>query len=221
MANTAAAIVDRVLPDVPVRQYVLTLPYELRRLTAFKADVLTAIARIAVEAILASYRARARRRGIADGQCGAINFVQRFGSLNLHVHFHVVVLDGVFSPDADTGVIFHPASAPAHEELDALVRRVQKRAEIWLRRHGYVDERSLAERSNEPPVQTALDACAAVAMGRGQVATLPNAEAPDDDHDEEAATAYVPAGISALSSGAVSNDGSTATAASKRRCSSG
>jgi hypothetical protein len=99
----------------------------------------------------------------------------------------VVVLDGVFSSDADTGVIFHPASAPAHEELDAIVRRVQKRAETWLRRHGYVDERSLAERSNEPPAQTALDACAAIAMGRGQVATLPNAETPGDDHDEGAA----------------------------------
>jgi hypothetical protein len=102
-ANTAAAIVDRVLPDVPVRQYVLTLPYELRRLTAFKADVLTAIGRVAVEAIFARYRARAKRRGIEDGQCGAINFVQRFGSLNLHVHFHVVVLDGVFTRDARRG----------------------------------------------------------------------------------------------------------------------
>jgi hypothetical protein len=30
MANAAATIVDRVLPDVPLRQYVLTLPYELR-----------------------------------------------------------------------------------------------------------------------------------------------------------------------------------------------
>jgi hypothetical protein len=94
MANTAAAIVDRVLPDnVPVRQYVLTLPYELRRLAAFKADVLTAIGRIAVEAIFASYRARAKRNAIEDGQCGAINFVQRCGSsVNLNVHFHVALL---------------------------------------------------------------------------------------------------------------------------------
>jgi hypothetical protein len=29
MANTAAFLVDRVLPDVPVRQYVLTMPYVL------------------------------------------------------------------------------------------------------------------------------------------------------------------------------------------------
>jgi hypothetical protein len=72
MANTAAAIVERVLPDVPLRQYVLTLPYELRRLAAFKADVLTAVGRIFVEAIFASYRARAKRHGIADGQGGAV-----------------------------------------------------------------------------------------------------------------------------------------------------
>jgi hypothetical protein len=45
MANVAAHLVDRVLPDVPVRLYVLTLPYELRRLAAFKADVLTARSR--------------------------------------------------------------------------------------------------------------------------------------------------------------------------------
>jgi hypothetical protein len=37
MANTAAHLVDRVLPDVPVRKYVLTLPYELRKLAAFNA----------------------------------------------------------------------------------------------------------------------------------------------------------------------------------------
>ena len=112
MANTASAIVDRVLPDVPVRQYVLTLPYELRKLAAFKAQVLTAIGRIAVDAIFARYRAHAKRLGVEDGQCGAINFVQRFGSLNLHVHFHIALLDGVFIRDPDAGVVFHSAAPP-------------------------------------------------------------------------------------------------------------
>jgi Transposase zinc-binding domain len=40
MANSAAHIVDRVLPAVPVRQWVLSLPFELRRLAAFRADVI-------------------------------------------------------------------------------------------------------------------------------------------------------------------------------------
>jgi hypothetical protein len=186
MANTAAAIVDRVLPDVPVRQYVLSLPYELRRLAAFKADVLTALGRIFVETIFASYRGRAKRGGVLDGQCGAINFVHRAGSMNLHVHFHVAVLDGVFVREPDAGVLFHPASAPTREELAAIVARVRKRAGAWLRRHGYLDERPLDERSNEPPLQTALDACAAIAVGRGQVSILPNAEAPEEADDESA-----------------------------------
>jgi hypothetical protein len=56
---------DRVLPDVPVRQYVLSLPYELRRVAAFKADALTVLGRVFVEAVFASYRRRAARQGIA------------------------------------------------------------------------------------------------------------------------------------------------------------
>jgi hypothetical protein len=99
---------------------------------------------------------------------------------------HVMVIDGVFTRDADAGVLFHPATAPTREELDAIVRRVRDRSLAWLRRHGWLDERPLDERSNEPPAQTALDACAAIAIGRGRVATLPNAEGSEDDHEEAA-----------------------------------
>jgi hypothetical protein len=69
MTNTAAHLVDRVLPDVPVRQYVLS-----------------ALSRTFIERLFASYGARARSLGIDRGQPGAVAFVQRFGgSLNLHV----------------------------------------------------------------------------------------------------------------------------------------
>jgi hypothetical protein len=44
---------------------------------------------------------------------------------------------------------------------------------VWLGRHGYLDDRPIEDRSSEPPLQTALDACAAIAMGRGHIATLP------------------------------------------------
>jgi hypothetical protein len=187
MANGAAHLVDRVLPDVPVRQYVLSLPYELRRLAAFKAEVLTALARTFVEATFASYRARAKRDGINGAECGSVLCVQRFGSLNLNVHFHVLVLDGVFAHDPAERVVFHPAPAPTIADLRAIVERTRRRAGGWLRRRGFLDERSLEERSQEPEAQTALDACAAVAMGRGQVATLAchgAADAADEDHEQ-------------------------------------
>ena len=187
MANTAAHLVDRVLPDVPVRQYVLSLPFELRALAAFKPEVLRAMARLFVESIFGLYRTRARRDGLRDGECGAVTFVQRFGgSLNLNVHMHVVVLDGVYVRDADHGVVFHTAPPPTLVELEAIVRRVRDRALLWLRRRGLLDERPLEERSNEAPGLAALDGCAAIAMYRGTLAMLPASEDEADGSSSDA-----------------------------------
>jgi hypothetical protein len=146
MANGAAHLVDRVLPDVPVRQYVLSLPYELRRLAAFKAEVLTSLARTFVEATFATYRARAKREGIDGAECGSVLCVQRFGSLNLNVHFHVLVLDGVFAREPLGRAVFHPAPPPTIADLRAIVERTRRRASAWLRRRGFLDVRALDDR---------------------------------------------------------------------------
>jgi hypothetical protein len=58
---------------------------------------------------------------------------------------------------------------------------VHARATAWLRRHGYVDEGPLEARSNEAPEQSAIDACAAIAMQRGAFAKL---AAEDDSRDD-------------------------------------
>ena len=76
MCNTAAHLVDRVLPSVPVRQWVLSLPFELRRAAAFRADVATALGRIFIEEVAANQKHRA---GISGAEHGAVNFLQRFG----------------------------------------------------------------------------------------------------------------------------------------------
>ncbi len=165
MCNEAAHLVDRVLPNVPVRQWVLSLPFELRRLAAFRADVLSALGRAFVEAIVAEQR---KAVGKAGAEAGAITFVQRFGgSLNLNVHFHVVVIDGVFTFDADGRARFHEARPPTPEQIDRVARRTYDRALRWLRKHAHLDERGVAERSTEPAAQTAIDACAAVARRGG------------------------------------------------------
>jgi Putative transposase len=42
-------------------------------------------------------RHRARRYGIRAGRSGSVTVIQRFGGgLNLNVHFHTLLLDGVF-----------------------------------------------------------------------------------------------------------------------------
>ncbi len=173
MANTAAHLVDRVLPAVPVRQWVLSLPFELRRLAAFDAKVLAALARIFAEALSDRYRQWGSREGLGPSQTGAITFVQRFGSsLNLNVHLHVVVLDGVFVRDATEHPVFHAAPPPSRRELDHVLERVHRRASAWLVRHGYVDESPLEARSNDMPSPTPLDVCADLAMQRGTTTTI-------------------------------------------------
>jgi hypothetical protein len=155
-----------------VRQWVLSLPWELRALAAFKADVLSALARIFVEAIFARHRRWAKEKGLGEAPSGAVTHVQRFGSsINLNVHFHVMVLDGVFSRDAHGRPLFYSAQPPTRAELDEVVRQVRRRAVAWLTRKGHAGASSEA-RSQDAPVQTSLDACAAVAMGRGAVRAI-------------------------------------------------
>lgn len=48
MCDSAAHLVDHVLPDVPVRQWELTAPHEVRRVHALRPHALTAQGRIFV-----------------------------------------------------------------------------------------------------------------------------------------------------------------------------
>lgn len=184
MSNEAASLVDRVLPAVPVRQWVLSLPFELRALAAFNARVLTALSRIFVDAVSQWYRGWADRTGIGDRKAtrpGAVTFVQRFGSsLNLNVHFHTCFLDGIYVRDATGQLVFHSATSPNRDDLDGVLCIVRRRALRWLARHGHLERSSLEEQSNEAPTPTAIEACAAIAGQRGQLRTLAAArEAPD------------------------------------------
>ena len=173
MANIAAHLVDRVIPPVPVRQWVLSLPFELRALAAFRADVLSAMGRMFIEAVFARYQAWAKREGLGDAPTGAVTHVQRFGSsINLHVHFHSMLLDGVFTHDEQGRARFHPAPPPTREELDQVVHRVHRRAVAWLARRKLVDASAAEDASQEPRAQTSLEACAAIAAQRGAVGAL-------------------------------------------------
>jgi hypothetical protein len=80
MSELAAQLVDRVIPKVPVRQWVLSLPFTLRYQLAFDATLTGAVLGVFIRRVFAGLRRAAAREGIADGQCGAITAIQRFGS---------------------------------------------------------------------------------------------------------------------------------------------
>ena len=67
------------MPEVPLRQWVLSVPFELRLLLARDPRALTAVGRIFVQEIFRSQRERARRSGLRSTASGAVCFPQRFG----------------------------------------------------------------------------------------------------------------------------------------------
>ena len=80
MVDTAAWLVDRVIPDVPVRQWVLSVPYRVRHVCAYDADVCVTVREILVRAVSGYYERRAREQGKSRPRAGAVAFVQRFDS---------------------------------------------------------------------------------------------------------------------------------------------
>src|SRR5207249_5259158 len=68
MAERAAHLVDHVFPCVPVRQWVLSLPYRLRYVLAWDHDLCRAVVAVYVRAVLGVVRRRARRDGVEIGR---------------------------------------------------------------------------------------------------------------------------------------------------------
>ena len=60
--------------------------------------------------------------------CKGRGVCPRFGgAVNLHVHFHTLVLDGVFVRDGNSALCFHPAAPPTDVDVERVVARVRRR----------------------------------------------------------------------------------------------
>jgi len=133
MHDTAAHLVDRVLPDVSYRQWVLSVPRPLRLLLSVRPALIGPVLQIFLRAVFAWQRRRARRRGITDGNPGAVTFIQLFGSaLNRNVHFHALVPDGVFVRSATSTVSFASIPPPSDDDILAVTCRIYRRVATRL-----------------------------------------------------------------------------------------
>ena len=76
MAETAALLADEVLPERPLRQWVLSLPHALRFLAATDPDALTGVLAVVYRTIAGHLL---RRAGVTrtTGQTGAVTLIQR------------------------------------------------------------------------------------------------------------------------------------------------
>ena len=139
MAETAAVLVDRVIPRVPVRQWVLSFPIPLRILFAAHPELVTPVLGIVHRDITGFLVEQAGlRRGAADA--GSVTLIQRFGSAgNLHIHLHCLVLDGMVRR-TELEPTFEQARAPTDNELKGLLDQIVVRLMKLLTRRGYLVE---------------------------------------------------------------------------------
>ena len=171
MTERAAHLVDHVLPRAPVRQWVLSLPFELRYRLAWDHTLCRAVLAVYTRALQGFYRKRAKASGHRDGRTGTVTVIQRFGgALNLNVHFHTLAVDGVFVREPDGSLSFTATKAPTDEEVEALLGVIRSRVLRLLVRRGLLcDEAGGGLDEQEAPPLHALYAASVrqrVAMGR-------------------------------------------------------
>ena len=169
MCDFAAALADRVVPRVPVRQWVLTVPHGLRARLAHDPGLTSEVLRQLIAAVSAWLRRRAKRLGIRGVlKTGAVTVIQRFNSaLDVSPHFHVLFLDGVYGFSPGREPIFHPTPAPRADDIAHVVAAVFRRVETKL------GDRESTARQRRFEESAPLLLAIADASARGLVATGP------------------------------------------------
>jgi len=148
MTEIAAHWCDVLIPDIPMRQWVLSLPFRLRLVLAFDHKLLSKVLAAYLRAVFAWQKRRAKALfDVEDVRSGALTVIQRFGSaLNLNVHAHSLIPDGVFIRTVpEKGVHFQRLPAPSSEEVCEVLGDVALRIGRVLKRHGLFGEEDTPE----------------------------------------------------------------------------
>jgi hypothetical protein len=170
MHDGAAHLVDRVIPRVGVRQWVVTFAPRIRYHLAADPKLASATLAQVLRVIFAYHRRRARELGVRPSRAnstGAVSVWQRFNSaLVLALHLHALVPDGVFvrmSPDLDARPFFVTLPEPTDDEIAALLDQIIRRVTELLRRHGRLDDDAV----DPDPAQLLLFAARSPVARRG------------------------------------------------------
>ena len=132
MSETAAHLIDDVLPEVGLRQWVLTFPFAWRARLAHDGGLLSVLTRLFVDSVSAAYTAR-----IGEGaKTGAVTVVQRTSSdLRLNPHLHVVFLDGGYR-ERDGELVWRELPRLTATDVAGVLEASLRRIDRHLRRRG-------------------------------------------------------------------------------------
>ena len=150
-AETVSHLIDNVLPKAPFRQWVTTFPYQLRFWMATNRNLTNAVHKIVSKELMAFYERQAKELGIKDARHGGSTFIQRFGSAcNLNLHYHSIVIDGVYS--VTTGLpVFYRLRGPTDEETGDIIEVIADKVIRYLREINYLSPEDDEPSETEAP----------------------------------------------------------------------
>jgi hypothetical protein len=162
MADTSARLVDDVFPpEVAVRQWVLSLPIQIRYRLAYDSRLLSDVLAVFLRVVQGWYRKRGKEVGIKERKGGSVTFAQRFGSaLNLNPHFHSIALDGVFNAKRN---VFHQAPPLLDDDVKKIVELTARRVIRLLQRRGVLDN-EYDELTEEQPILAGMTAASIMGL---------------------------------------------------------
>ncbi len=163
MHDVAYDLCENVIPYVPIRQFVLSLPKQIRHLLQYSEHLKSKCLRIMLQVIFAWQKKRAKNIQhhnknikLTTPQSGSVSVIQQFGSsLNLHVHYHCLVLDGVYYREESTNTIntindhdkseqpqtyrlhFQALPEPTQEDIQQLCQRIERKTIGYLKKKGF------------------------------------------------------------------------------------
>jgi len=164
MAQTAAHLVEQVIPWVPTRQWVVSVPIPLRYWMA-SSQALTAKVHTIIRTTIGQYYVnQVVTQGYEQAHVhpGSVTFIQRFGSaLNSNLHFHCVFMEGVYLDRTNEGHTprFLAGAPPTDGDITTVLQQISRRVIRKLCRLGYL------ETGVEAPVATGDDPLRATAHG--------------------------------------------------------
>jgi len=144
MAQTAAHLVECVIPWVPTRQWVVSGPVPLRYWMAASQDLTAQVHTIIRTTIGQYYVNQVVTRGVPRDQVqpGSVTFIQRFGSaINVNLHFHCVFIEGVYLDRTAAGrkPRFVTVEPPSDADIATVLQKISHRVIRKLRRLGYLE----------------------------------------------------------------------------------
>ena len=186
---------------MPIRQWVLTLPYSLRFLLAYDGSLVTAVLNAFLKAVFGHLKRRAKDylglRSVKQAMPGAITVIQRAGSaLNLNVHFHSLITDGVFIVEDSGETVFRALPAPDEMDIQEVAQETCLRTIALLKKRGMWEDEEVVfcEESDDGLSQLAARSIhGRIALGARagkRVARIFGVSATGDDFDARSRAVY-------------------------------